>query len=66
MTFNILYNQGKKIPYFISQNAEFSSTGIERWENYQSIPANLEGTLTSEDVVVTYQILVYGVLIPDP
>ncbi|HAA5629481.1 TPA_asm: cell surface protein [Listeria monocytogenes] len=66
MTFNILDNQGKQIPYVISQNADFSSTGIERWENYQSIPANREGTLTSEDVVVTYQILVYGVLIPEP
>lgn len=66
MTFNILDDQGKQIPYVISQNADFSSTGIERWENYQSIPTNREGTLTSEDVVVTYQILVYGVMIPEP
>ncbi|HCJ4504551.1 TPA: cell surface protein, partial [Listeria innocua] len=66
MTFNILDDQGKQIPYVISQNADLSSTGIERWENYQSIPTNREGTLTSEDVVVTYQILVYGVMIPEP
>ncbi|HCJ4364264.1 TPA: cell surface protein, partial [Listeria innocua] len=66
MTFNILDDQGKQIPYVISQNADLSSTGIERWENYLSIPTNREGTLTSEDVVVTYQILVYGVMIPEP
>ncbi|MDT0089918.1 MucBP domain-containing protein [Listeria marthii] len=66
MTFNILDDQGNQIPYVISQNADFGSTGIERWENCQSIPANREGTLTSEDVVVTYQILVYGVMIPEP
>ncbi|MBC2121392.1 MucBP domain-containing protein [Listeria marthii] len=66
MTFNILDDQGNQIPYVISQNADFGSTGIERWENCQSIPANREGTLTSEDVVVTYQILVYGIMIPEP
>ncbi|UHP10691.1 MucBP domain-containing protein [Listeria marthii] len=66
MTFNILDDQGNQIPHVISQNADFSSTGIERWENCQSIPANREGILTGEDVVVTYQILVYGVMIPEP
>ncbi|EAC4145465.1 MucBP domain-containing protein [Listeria monocytogenes] len=66
MTFNIIDDKGNEIPYVISQNPDFSSSGIEKWENYRSIPANHEGTLTGENVVVTYQIFVYGVMIPAP
>ncbi|MBC2255689.1 MucBP domain-containing protein [Listeria ivanovii] len=66
MTFSILDNQGNPVDYVASPNANNSVSGIRYWQNYRSTPANREGTLTSEDIVVTYQILRYGILIPAP
>nr|WP_271001939.1 hypothetical protein [Listeria seeligeri] len=36
------------------------------WQNYSSTPANREGVLSSENVVVTYQIEPYSFAMPEP
>ncbi|MBC1340026.1 MucBP domain-containing protein [Listeria welshimeri] len=65
MTFNIIDNQGKRVPYLISENPNGDLTGTQYWRSVIT-PNNYEGMLTDQDVVVTYQILGYNIMFPAP
>ncbi|MBC1319096.1 MucBP domain-containing protein [Listeria welshimeri] len=65
MTFNIIDNQGKSVPYLISEDPNGDSTGTQYWRNVIT-PNNYEGKLTDQDVVVTYQIIGYAIIFPAP
>ncbi|MBC1644706.1 MucBP domain-containing protein, partial [Listeria welshimeri] len=65
MIFNIIDNQGKRVPYLISEDPNGDSTGTQYWRNVIT-PNNYEGKLTDQDVVVTYQIIGYAIIFPAP
>ncbi|MBC1390250.1 MucBP domain-containing protein [Listeria welshimeri] len=66
MTFNIIDDKGNSVPYIISPDDEESSSGVMNWSNVTSTPENREGTLTDQDIVVTYKIEAYVILMPAP
>ncbi|MBC1454488.1 MucBP domain-containing protein [Listeria welshimeri] len=66
MNFNIIDDKGNSIPYLISQDEDEGSTGVINWYNIKSIPDNREGTLTDQDIVVTYKIEEYDIVMPAP
>ncbi|MBC1741731.1 MucBP domain-containing protein [Listeria welshimeri] len=66
MNFNIIDDKGNSVPYLISQNEDDSSSGIINFYNITSTPENREGTLTDQDIVVTYKIEEYDVYMPAP
>ncbi|MBC1619592.1 MucBP domain-containing protein, partial [Listeria welshimeri] len=65
MIFNIIDNQGKRVPYLISEDPNGDLTGTQYWRNVIT-PNNYEGKLTDQDVVVTYQIIGYAIIFPAP
>ncbi|MGE8075760.1 MucBP domain-containing protein [Listeria welshimeri] len=66
MSFNIIDDKGNHVPYLISLDEDDSSTGVINWSNITSVPENREGTLTDQDIVVTYKIEQYGIYMPAP
>ncbi|MBC1282495.1 MucBP domain-containing protein [Listeria welshimeri] len=66
MNFNIIDDKGNHVPYLISLDEDDSSTGVINWSNITSVPENREGTLTDQDIVVTYIIEQYGIYMPAP
>ncbi|MBC6145519.1 MucBP domain-containing protein [Listeria welshimeri] len=66
MNFNIIDDKGNSVPYLISQDEDEGSTGVINWSNITSIPNNREGTLTDQDIVVTYKIETYAIIMPAP
>ncbi|MBC1465839.1 MucBP domain-containing protein [Listeria welshimeri] len=66
MNFNIIDDNGNHVPYLISLDEDDSSTGVINWSNITSVPENREGTLTDQDIVVTYIIEQYGIYMPAP
>ncbi|MBC2345688.1 MucBP domain-containing protein [Listeria welshimeri] len=66
MNFNIIDDKGNSVPYLISQDEDEGSTGVINWYNIKSIPDNREGTLTDQDIVVTYKIEEYDIVMPAP
>ncbi|MBC2377962.1 MucBP domain-containing protein [Listeria welshimeri] len=66
MNFNIIDDKGNSIPYLISQDEDEGSTGVINWYNITSTPNNREGTLTDQDIVVTYKIEEYDIVMPVP
>ncbi|MBF2580002.1 MucBP domain-containing protein, partial [Listeria welshimeri] len=66
MNFNIIDDKGNSVPYLISQDEDEGSTGVINWYNIKSIPDNREGTLTDQDIVVTYKIEEYDIIMPAP
>ncbi|MBC2266563.1 MucBP domain-containing protein [Listeria sp. FSL L7-0083] len=66
MTFNIIDDKGNPVPYLVSLDPDDSQTGIINYYNITSVPDNREGVLTDKDVVVTYKIEGYAILIPAP
>ncbi|MBC2015120.1 MucBP domain-containing protein [Listeria welshimeri] len=66
MNFNIIDDKGNSVPYLISQDEDEGSTGVINWSNVTSTPENREGTLTDQDIVVTYKIETYAIIMPAP
>ncbi|MBC2279354.1 MucBP domain-containing protein [Listeria welshimeri] len=66
MNFNIIDDKGNSVPYLISQDEDEALTGVINWSNTTSTPNNREGTLTDQDIVVTYKIEAYAILMPAP
>ncbi|MBC1288847.1 MucBP domain-containing protein [Listeria welshimeri] len=66
MTFNIIDDKGNSVPYLISLDEDDSSSGVINWSNITSVPENREGTLTDQDIVVTYKIERYDIYMPAP
>ncbi|MBC1591722.1 MucBP domain-containing protein [Listeria welshimeri] len=66
MTFNIIDDKGNSVPYLISLDEDDSSSGVINWSNITSVPENREGTLTDQDIVVTYIIERYDIYMPAP
>ncbi|CAK19960.1 MucBP domain-containing protein [Listeria welshimeri] len=66
MNFNIIDDKGNSVPYLISQDEDEGSSGVINWSNITSIPNNREGTLTDQDIVVTYKIETYTIIMPAP
>ncbi|MBC1635619.1 MucBP domain-containing protein [Listeria welshimeri] len=66
MNFNIIDDKGNHVPYLISLDEDDSSSGVINWSNITSVPENREGTLTDQDIVVTYIIEQYGIYMPAP
>ncbi|MBC1611352.1 MucBP domain-containing protein [Listeria welshimeri] len=66
MNFNIIDDKGNSVPYLISQDEDEGSSGVINWSNITSIPNNREGTLTDQDIVVTYKIETYAIIMPAP
>ncbi|MBC1710122.1 MucBP domain-containing protein [Listeria welshimeri] len=66
MNFNIIDDKGNSVPYLISQDEDEGSTGVINWSNITSTPNNREGTLTDQDIVVTYKIEEYDIVMPAP
>lgn len=64
--FNIIDDKGNPVEYLISQDPDDGASGIMFWYNRQNISTNYEGTLSTEDVVVTYQIEGYAIGFPAP
>ncbi|EQA6626003.1 MucBP domain-containing protein, partial [Listeria monocytogenes] len=59
MTFNIVNDQGTVVPYIMGING----WGIIDWENFVA-PTNRQGTLSTDNVVVTYVITPYDMQSP--
>ncbi|MBC2672042.1 MucBP domain-containing protein [Listeria welshimeri] len=66
MNFNIIDDKGNSVPNLISQDEDEGSTGVINWSNITSTPNNREGTLTDQDIVVTYKIEKYDIVMPAP
>ncbi|MBC2199949.1 MucBP domain-containing protein [Listeria welshimeri] len=66
MTFNIIDDKGNSVPYLISLDEDDSSSGVINWSNMSSVPENREGTLTDQDILVTYKIERYDIYMPAP
>ncbi|MBC1477310.1 MucBP domain-containing protein [Listeria welshimeri] len=66
MTFNIIDDKGNSVPYLISQDEDEGSSGVINFYNITSTPNNREGTLTDQDIVVTYKIETYAIIMPAP
>ncbi|MBF2639352.1 MucBP domain-containing protein [Listeria welshimeri] len=66
MTFNIIDDKGNSVPYLISQDEDEGSSGVINFYNITSTPNNREGTLTDQDIVVTYKIETYSIIMPVP
>ena len=66
MVFRIQDANGIGVPYLVKWNENGSGTGLESYWNYSEIPTNISGTVTDNEVVVTYVIRGYGVAFPEP
>lgn len=66
MMFTIQDAAGIGVPYLVKWNENGSGTGLESYWNYSEIPTNISGTVTDNEVVVTYVIRGYGVAFPEP
>lgn len=56
---------GNRINGLLAPQPDGSMSGIEHWRNYD-VPVNTSGTVMDKEVVVTYVIKGYGVMIPAP
>lgn len=56
---------GNRINGLLAPQPDESMSGIEHWRNYD-VPVNTSGTVMDKEVVVTYVIKGYGVMIPAP
>ena len=66
MRFTIQDANGIGVPYLVKWNENGSGSGLESYWNYSEIPTNISGTVTENEVVVTYVIRGYGVAFPEP
>lgn len=56
---------GNRVNGLLAPQPDGSMSGIEHWRNYD-VPVNTSGTVMDKEVVVTYVIKGYGVMIPAP
>lgn len=56
---------GNQVNGLLAPQPDGSMSGIEHWRNYD-VPVNTSGTVMDKEVVVTYVIKGYGVMIPAP
>lgn len=56
---------GNRINGLLAVQPDESMSGIEHWRNYD-VPVNTSGTVMDKEVIVTYVIKGYGVMIPAP
>lgn len=67
MIFNIIDDKGNQVPYVMGPpNDEGGSWGIINWENKVIVPDNIEGTLSEDNTVVTYNMDLYPITIVPP
>lgn len=56
---------GNQVNGLLAPQPDGAMSGIEHWRNYD-VPVNASGTVMDKEVVVTYVIKGYGVMIPAP
>lgn len=67
MIFNIVNDKGNEIEYVMGPaNDEGEATGIVDWQNLTTVPDNIEGTLSGNNTVVTYNMETYPIELVPP
>ncbi|MEG1487622.1 MucBP domain-containing protein [Lactococcus sp.] len=65
VTFHIKDGKGNDVDYLISPNEDGSSSGTRYWYSLKA-PDNVNGTVQDKEIIVTYVIEGYGVVIAAP